>query len=144
RPRLPPPPPAATRPAGTGLVRRRAPAPRDPPGDRAQESRARQRLLAPGRMKGVLGWDIGGVNTKAARVAGSRVVAVRAVPYEIQRDPTALAPLLARLAGALGGKPADAHGATMTAELSQILRTTRDGAAGGVAADARAFPECVV
>src|SRR5437667_221861 len=29
-------------------------------------------------MKGVLGWDIGGVNTKAARVAGSRVVAVRA------------------------------------------------------------------
>src|SRR5438552_9082355 len=34
-------------------------------------------------MKGVLGWDIGGVNTKAARVAGTRVVAMRAVPYEI-------------------------------------------------------------
>ena len=60
-------------------------------------------------MKGVLGWDIGGVNTKAARVAGTRVVAMRAVPYEIQRDPAALAPLLARVAGELGGTPADAH-----------------------------------
>src|SRR5207302_9137743 len=95
-------------------------------------------------MKGVLGWDIGGVNTKAARVAGSRVVAVRAVPYEIQRDPTALAPLLARLAGELGGKPADAHGATMTAELSQIFRTKRDGVAFVVYAATRALPDCLV
>src|SRR5256885_6537747 len=70
-------------------------------------------------MKGVLGWDIGGVNTKAARVAGTRVVAMRAVPYEIQRDPAALAPLLARVAGELGGTPADAHAVTMTAERSE-------------------------
>src|SRR5438093_8079708 len=95
-------------------------------------------------MRGVLGWDIGGVNTKAARVAGSRVVAVRAVPYEIQRDPTALAPLLARLAGELGGTPADAHGVTMTAELSQIFRTKRDGVAFVVDAATRAFPDCLV
>ena len=95
-------------------------------------------------MKGVLGWDIGGVNTKAARIAGNRVVAVRAVPYEIQRDPTALAPLLARLAGELGGKPADAHGVTMTAELSQIFRTKRDGVAFVVDAVTRAFPDCLV
>src|SRR5438093_7025066 len=95
-------------------------------------------------MRGVLGWDIGGVNTKAARVAGSRVVAVRAVPYEIQRDPTALAPLLARLAGELGGTPADAHGVTMTAELSQIFRTKRDGVAFVVEAATRAFPDCLV
>src|SRR5207249_1047715 len=95
-------------------------------------------------MKGVLGWDIGGVNTKAARVAGRRVVAVRAVPSEIQRDPAALAPLLARLAGELGGTPADAHGVTMTAELSQTFRTKRDGVGFVVEAATRAFPDCLV
>jgi len=41
-------------------------------------------------MKGVLGWDIGGVNTKVARATGTRVAATRVVPYEIQRDPAAL------------------------------------------------------
>ncbi len=64
-------------------------------------------------MSGVLGWDIGGVNTKAARVAGAaagrgRVLAVRAAPYEVQRDPAALAPLLARLAAELDAGPGDA------------------------------------
>src|SRR5947207_3106541 len=95
-------------------------------------------------MKGVLGWDIGGVNTKAARVAGNRVVAVRAVPYEIQRDPAALAPLLPQLTGELSGTPTDAHGVTMTAELSQIFRTKRDGVAFVVEAVTRAFPDCLV
>src|SRR2546430_6947591 len=95
-------------------------------------------------MKGVLGWDIGGVNTKAARVTGNRVVGVRAVPYEIQRDPAALAPLLTRLAGELNGTPTDAHGVTMTAELSQIFRTKRDGVAFVVEAVTRAFPDCPV
>ena len=92
-------------------------------------------------MKGVLGWDIGGANTKAARVTGNRVVGVRAVPYEIQRDPAALAPLLTRLAGELSGPPTDAHGVTMTAELSQIFRTKRDGVAFVVEAVTRAFPD---
>jgi len=95
-------------------------------------------------MKGVLGWDIGGVNTKAARVMGNRVVGVRAVPYEIQRDPAALAPLLTRLAGELSGTPTDAHGVTMTAELSQIFRTKRDGVAFVVEAVTGAFPDCPV
>src|SRR5947208_1130308 len=57
-------------------------------------------------MTAVLGWDVGGVNTKVARVVRGTVAAVRAQPYEIQRDPTALASLLARLAaeqGAAGG-----------------------------------------
>ena len=53
-------------------------------------------------MNAVLGWDIGGVNTKGARVSQARVVAARAVPYELQRDPTALAPLLRRLACDIG------------------------------------------
>ena len=78
-------------------------------------------------MTGVLGWDIGGVNTKGARVARARVVAARAVPYELQRDPDALAPLLRRLAGDVGAAPGDAHAVTMTAELSQLFRTKREG-----------------
>ena len=73
-------------------------------------------------MNPVLGWDIGGVNTKAARVADAHVLAARAAPYELQRDPAALAPLLAHLASDLGAGPADPHGVTMTAELSQLFR----------------------
>src|SRR5256886_16555571 len=92
-------------------------------------------------MKGVLGWDIGGVNTKAARVAGTRVVAMRAVPYEIQRDPAALAPLLARVAGELGGTPADPHPATMTAGRSQIFRTKGAGVAFAADTVTRAFSD---
>ena len=91
-------------------------------------------------MSNVLGWDVGGVNTKAARVAGARVVAARAVPYEIQRDPAALAPLLTRLANDLDGGSVDAHAVTMTAELSQVFRTKREGVGFVLDAVAAAFP----
>ena len=77
-------------------------------------------------MNGVLGWDIGGVNTKVARVADAHVIAARAAPYELQRDPAGLAPLLAHLARDVGARPADAHALTMTAELSQLFRTKRE------------------
>src|SRR5437870_8670694 len=95
-------------------------------------------------MSGVLGWDVGGVNTKAARVADARLVAARAVPYEIQRDPAALAPLLTQLAGDLDARPADAHAVTMTAELSQLFRTKREGVGFVLDAVAAAFPEACV
>src|SRR5690349_25072366 len=91
-------------------------------------------------MSGVLGWDVGGVNTKAARVAGARIVGARAVPYEIQRDPAALVPLLVRLASDLDGDSADAHAVTMTAELSQLFRTKREGVGFVLDAVAAAFP----
>ena len=60
----------------------------------------------------VLGWDIGGVNTKAARVerhgaVPSALRAARPTPYEIQRDPAALAPTLARAGGEPSGARAD-------------------------------------
>jgi probable H4MPT-linked C1 transfer pathway protein len=92
-------------------------------------------------MSGVLGWDIGGVHTKAARATRAGIVAVRAQPYEIQRDPAALAPLLGRLARDLGAEPGDAHAVTMTAELSQLFRTKREGVAFVLDAVAHAFPE---
>jgi probable H4MPT-linked C1 transfer pathway protein len=94
-------------------------------------------------MNSVLGWDIGGVNTKAARVAQGRLVCSRAAPYEIQRDPAALAPLLGRLARELvgDGHAADAHAVTMTAELSQLFRTKREGVRFVLDAVTTAFPE---
>ena len=95
-------------------------------------------------MNGVLGWDIGGVNTKVARVANARVLAARAAPYELQRDPTALGPLLARLARDLGAAPADAHAVTMTAELSQLFRTKREGVGFVLDAVGAAFPDVCV
>ena len=95
-------------------------------------------------MNGVLGWDIGGVNTKVAHVADAQVLAARAAPYELQRDPAALVPLLGRLAQDLGAGPAVAHAVTMTAELSQLFRTKREGVGFVLDAVAAAFPDACV
>jgi probable H4MPT-linked C1 transfer pathway protein len=75
----------------------------------------------------VIGWDIGGVNTKVACVEGGRIVAVRSRPYELQRDPQALVPSLRELAAEVGATAEARHAVTMTAELSQMFRTKRDG-----------------
>ena len=76
----------------------------------------------------VLGWDIGGVNTKVARVAraGDSPVA-QTHPFELQRDPGALVQLLRDAALGVGVRAGDHHAVTMTAELSQFFRTKRDG-----------------
>jgi probable H4MPT-linked C1 transfer pathway protein len=78
-------------------------------------------------MRSAIGWDIGGVNTKVTRVSRGRVVAVSSRPYELQRDPAALAPLLRALAAEVGAGEGDVHAVTMTAELSQMFRTKREG-----------------
>src|SRR2546422_3666938 len=94
-------------------------------------------------MTAVLGWDVGGVNTKVARVVRGTVAAARAQPYEIQRDPTALSSLLARLAAEQRAAGA-AHAVTMTAELSQFFRTKREGVRFVLDAVTAAFPEADV
>src|SRR3989454_358036 len=94
-------------------------------------------------MTAVLGWDVGGVNTKVARVVRGTVAAARAEPYEIQRDPTALGSLLARLAAEQRAAGA-AHAVTMTAELSQFFRTKREGVRFVLDAVTAAFPEADV
>jgi len=76
-----------------------------------------------------VGWDIGGVNTKVVRVVRGAIIAARTHPFEVQRDPRALGPLLAMLATHVGASPVDHHAVTMTAELSQMFRTKRDGVA---------------
>ncbi len=88
----------------------------------------------------MIGWDIGGVNTKVARAETGALLHARSHPYEIQRDPLALAPLLRALANAVGVSADDHHAVTMTAELSQMFRTKRDGVAFVLDAMTRAFP----
>jgi probable H4MPT-linked C1 transfer pathway protein len=87
-----------------------------------------------------IGWDIGGVNTKVARVAGGAVVDARSRPYELQRAPARLASLLRELAGELGGGDDARHAVTMTAELSQMFRTKREGVGFVLDAVEAAFP----
>lgn len=77
----------------------------------------------------ILGWDIGGVNTKVARVHDGRVVAARVEPFELQRAPDALPHLLAALAREMRDEEPRAYAVTMTAELSQFFRTKREGVA---------------
>lgn len=95
-------------------------------------------------MRGVIGWDIGGVNTKVARVAGGRLLGVRSRPFEIQRAPDALAPLLRDLAREVGAASDDRHAVTMTAELSQFFRTKADGVRFVLDAAGAAFPDAVL
>ena len=91
-----------------------------------------------------VGWDIGGVNTKVAHVDRSKVLAVRTRPYETQRDPQALGPLLRELAAEVGAAAATPHAITMTAELSQMFRTKREGVAFVLDAVELTFPSSPV
>ena len=95
-------------------------------------------------MSATLGWDIGGVNTKVARVAGGTVLAVGSRPFELQHDPGALVQVLRELAAETGGSSADTHAVTMTAELSQMFRTKRDGVEFVLDAVVAAFPGAII
>jgi (4-(4-[2-(gamma-L-glutamylamino)ethyl]phenoxymethyl)furan-2-yl)methanamine synthase len=88
----------------------------------------------------VIGWDIGGVNTKAARVRDGAALTARNEPFEIQRAPSTLASRLEGIATVLGAEKGDAHAVTMTAELSQYFRTKRNGVSFVLDAVAHAFP----
>jgi probable H4MPT-linked C1 transfer pathway protein len=76
----------------------------------------------------VLGWDVGGANVKAAVVeagAGGRTVRTASRPFEIWRDKHALPDVLRTLAAELPA--AERVAVTMTAELSDVFRTKREG-----------------
>jgi (4-(4-[2-(gamma-L-glutamylamino)ethyl]phenoxymethyl)furan-2-yl)methanamine synthase len=92
----------------------------------------------------IIGWDIGGVNTKAARVdpGAGESPEFRAVsaPFELQSHPEALVPTLVRLAQQLGRPDGSPHAVTMTAELSQLFRTKREGVAFVLDSLETAFP----
>ena len=77
-------------------------------------------------MPGVIGLDIGGVNTKAVWRDGD---ATRTVlrPYDVVRDREALAAVVRDVVAELAGEPPDLVALTMTAELSDEFRTKREG-----------------
>ena len=97
----------------------------------------------------VIGWDIGGVNTKAAVVVDGRIAAAQGRAFELQRAPESLASVLQELAAAVtsgvgGSGAAVRHAVTMTAELSQMFRSKRDGVHFVLDALAQAFPSSEV
>lgn len=92
----------------------------------------------------LIGWDIGGVNLKVASVESARLVAVRERPFELQRDPGALPRVLRSLAADVNAPAGVAHVVTMTAELSQLFRTKREGVRLVLDAVERAFPSAAV
>jgi len=76
----------------------------------------------------VLGWDVGGAYVKAASVeasTGHRTVRTASRPFEIWRDKHALPDVLRALAAELPSPESVA--VTMTAELSDVFRTKREG-----------------
>src|SRR5829696_10583180 len=75
--------------------------------------------------------DIGGANTKAARLQGASLRTVSR-PFEVWRDREALAAVLREVAAEAG--EAAAVAITMTAELSDAFRTKREGVAFVLAA----------
>jgi (4-(4-[2-(gamma-L-glutamylamino)ethyl]phenoxymethyl)furan-2-yl)methanamine synthase len=82
-------------------------------------------------MPATLAVDIGGANTKAARLHGASLRTVSR-PFEVWRDRDALAAVLREVAAEAG--EADAVAITMTAELSDAFRTKREGVAFVLAA----------
>jgi probable H4MPT-linked C1 transfer pathway protein len=82
--------------------------------------------------------DIGGANTKAARLDGDSVRTVSR-PFEVWRDREALTAVLREVVAEVG--PARAVAITMTAELSDAFRTKREGVAFVLDAAEEAFGE---
>jgi probable H4MPT-linked C1 transfer pathway protein len=90
---------------------------------------------------GVIGWDIGGVHLKAARVTDGGVARVALRAFSIEREFEALPGVLRALAAELDAAPGDRHAITMTAELSQRFRTKGEGVDAILDAHEQAFPD---
>jgi probable H4MPT-linked C1 transfer pathway protein len=93
----------------------------------------------------VLGYDIGGANTKAAFVStkkGKKRSAKVAIEYfPIWKQPQKLTKTLLALKKRLRASKVDALGLTMTAELSDVYQTKREGVRSILACVKEAFPE---
>ena len=91
-----------------------------------------------------VGWDVGGVQVKAARVelrAGVPGVVRTAVrPFEVWRGRERLPSVLSEVAAELGMGPATPLALTMTAELSDAFRSKREGVLFVMDAVHEAFP----
>jgi (4-(4-[2-(gamma-L-glutamylamino)ethyl]phenoxymethyl)furan-2-yl)methanamine synthase len=91
----------------------------------------------------ILGWDIGGVNLKVARLSSTiEALLPRSTcrPFEVQHESESLPHALRSLARTLDAAATDLHAVTMTAELSQAFRTKREGVAYVLDALEAGFP----
>jgi probable H4MPT-linked C1 transfer pathway protein len=86
----------------------------------------------------VTGWDIGGVNLKAARLNADGLKVIHQ-PFAIWQHRDKLAEVLAQLSAQLG--PAPQTAVTITAELSDAFRTKREGIAFVLDALRAALPQ---
>jgi len=86
-----------------------------------------------------IGWDIGGVNVKVARIAADGTVRAMTVPFSIEHDADLLQDLLERIGRDIGAG-ACSHAVTMTAELSQRFQSKAEGVTFVLDALERAFP----
>ena len=89
----------------------------------------------------IIGWDVGGANVKAARIApdGEFQPQVLERPFALWREPHRLPTVLAEAADRLGG--ARTMAVTMTAELADCFATKREGVAFVLDAFRAAFPD---
>lgn len=95
-------------------------------------------------MVDVLGYDIGGANTKAVFISTQkgklREVRVTAKYFPIWKEPEKLVNTLLELKKKLDVKKVDCLGVTMTAELSDIYSTKREGVRQVLTYVKQAFP----
>ena len=92
----------------------------------------------------ILGWDVGGANLKAARLADDGGGEPKLVerPFPLWRDPSRLPAVLVEAADRLGG--ATAMAVTMTAELADCFATKEEGVRFVIDAFGAAFPDVPV
>jgi len=88
-----------------------------------------------------IGWDVGGANVKAARIAGNSASSAEILerPFPLWREPHRLSAVLAETAERLGG--ARRMAITMTAELADCFDTKRTGVDFVLDAFGTAFPD---
>lgn len=77
-------------------------------------------------MAAVIGLDVGGANTKAALVDGSGPARIASEPFEVWRDPDAMAGVIESVVGRLGADGAPVALST-TAELVDVFASKREG-----------------
>lgn len=77
-------------------------------------------------MNAVIGLDVGGANTKAAVVDGDEPPRVVSEPFEVWREPGAMADVIASVVGRMGAERAPVA-LTTTAELVDVFASKREG-----------------
>ena len=96
----------------------------------------------------IVGWDVGGANTKAAWLAYERGeahrVRVASHPYEIWRDRDRLPQVLQGALAEVALETPQAMALTMTAELSDVFRSKREGVLFVLESVAATFPGCPI